>query len=299
MINPVFVGAFHPDNDYLWITWSLLTACNYTCRYCHVKGTDISTEETDKKVINFIRNAPQASKEVTLFGGEPSIHPRILDIAKELTSFAKVHIFTNLSMDYIKIERLTALNVNFSISYHPDIINPDHFIDKIKILLHYDGIIDFVNVMMVTGMEDEQEKVCSFLRDNHIRHRLLPIWEEEDGSRAWVRSVKYSRRNDVIPIRDTHVVDDKGNDYIMSEQECIYLGKTRFEGWHCAAGMRSLFIAHDGTIARCQADMKNNIAFCHADDYYPPLQYYTCPHKTCTCEYYIPKMRDADYVVQI
>ena len=96
MINPVYVGAFSPDRDYLWVTWSLLTACNYTCRYCCVKGKEISDKETDKNVIKFLHAAPQKEKEVTLFGGEPSIHPRVLNIAKELSSFAKVHIFTKL-----------------------------------------------------------------------------------------------------------------------------------------------------------------------------------------------------------
>lgn len=289
MINPVYVGAFSPDRDYLWVTWSLLTACNYTCRYCCVKGKEISDKETDKNVIKFLHAAPQKEKEVTLFGGEPSIHPRVLNIAKELSSFAKVHIFTNLSMMRRMIQNLVNMNVQFCISYHPDIIEPEPFLRNLNYLVDINGKIDFVNVMMVSEYGERENTVCEYLRKKKIRHRLLPIWREGGGS-DWVKSVVYSKRDDVIAIRDTHIIDENGKEYVFSEQECIYLGKDHFTGWKCAAGMRSLFIDHKGIVYRCQADMKSHIIFCDCKDEYPVLEYYRCPHSTCTCEYYIPKV---------
>ena len=46
---------------------------------------------------------------------------------------------------------------------------------------------------------------------------------------------------------------------------------------------------HYGKVFRCQGDMNNGITFCTVDDEYPSLEAYVCPHKECTCEYYIPK----------
>ena len=290
MINPVYVGAFSPEKDYLWVTWSLLTACNYTCRYCYVRGNGVSKKETDEAVISFIRSAPQKEKEVTLFGGEPTIHPRIMDIVESLVGFSKVHIFTNLSLKDDMMKRLAKNQVHFSVSYHPDIIDALTFIKKFDKLIEFRGNVDFVNVMMVQECQSQEEIVCEYLRNYQIRHRLLPIWREGGGS-DWVKSVAYSKRKDVIAIRDTHVIDDRGREYVFSEQECIYLGKDSFTGWKCAAGMRSLFIDYQGLVYRCQADMREGIVFCDSKGEYPKLSFYQCPHNSCTCEYYIPKMR--------
>lgn len=288
MNNPICVGAFSPKNDYLWITWSILLECNYSCRYCHIKSKGISDKDTIDKTISFLKNAPQKEKEVTLFGGEPSIHPLLFHIIENLKFCKKVHIFTNLSCSDNKIKELIDNNISFSISYHSDIIKPEYFLKKLKTLLDFNGSIDFINIMMVDEKEKENEEVLSFCRHNKIKHRLLPIWQE-GGKVNWIQSMIYSRRNDVIPIRDTIVVKQDRTKHILSEQECISLNMDKFKDYYCYAGIRSLYIDHNGNVYRCQADMRSNIIFCNVSDSYPSLQVYKCPYDTCTCEYYIPK----------
>lgn len=289
-MNTVAVGAFPPKNDYLWITWSILLSCNYNCRYCHVRSEGVSCKNTINNVIRFIKDAPQKTKEVTLFGGEPTIHPNLEYIVDGLSKICnKIHVFTNLSCRKEMISYLVKNNVSFSISYHPDIISPEKFIDKLKYLYDNNGNIDFINVMMVHEKEEDIEYVAKICRELKIRHRLLPIWQE-GGQSDWVKSVIYSRRNDVIPIRDTFVIDSSGTTNIFSEQECIYLEKVNFKGWYCYGGMRSLYINHKGIVYRCQADMRDNIPYANCNtDAYPVLEPYICPHEKCTCEYYIPK----------
>ena len=288
MNSPICVGAFSPKNDYLWVTWSILLECNYSCRYCHVKSKGISNKSIIDKTISFLNSAPQKEKEVTLFGGEPTIHPLLFYIIENLYFCKKVHIFTNLSCSNNDLKKLVDNNISFSISYHSDIIKPEYFLNKLKTLLDFNGNIDFINVMMVDGKEKENEEVLSFCRDNKIKHRLLPIWQE-GGKVNWIQSMIYSRRTDVIPIRDTIVVKQNKNKYILSEQECISLNMDKFKNYYCYAGVRSLYIDHNGNVYRCQADMRSNIKFCTVYDKYPLLKVYKCQHETCTCEYYIPK----------
>ena len=76
---------------------------------------------------------------------------------------------------------------------------------------------------------------------------------------------------------------------VLSEQECIHINMVRFTGYRCYAGMRSLYISHDGDVYRCQADLGSGVKFCTVYDTYPELKAYTCPYRECTCEYYIPK----------
>jgi hypothetical protein len=98
----------------------------------------------------------------------------------------------------------------------------------------------------------------------------------------------YSRRSDVNAIRNT-IVAKENKILILSEQECISLNMVNFLGYRCYAGMRSVFIDHNGSVFRCNADMNKDIKFCTVFDNYPILEAYTCPHRECTCEYYIPK----------
>lgn len=282
------VGAFPPKNDYLWVTWSILLACNYSCRYCQVKDKGFASRETIDKTISFLQNAPQKIKDVTLFGGEPSIHPNVLYTIEKLKTFCRnVYIFTNLSSSTEDIQKLINTKVKFSLSYHSDVIPAQDFLEKLSYLYDNGGDIDFINVMMVYGKEEENEKVCSYCRERNIKHRLLPVYTE-GGKVNWVQSVIYSRRPDVNAIRNT-IVAKENKTLVLSEQECISLNMVNFLGFRCFAGVRSLFIDHKGNVFRCQGDMNTGIKFCTVDDVYPRLEAYICPHKECTCEYYIPK----------
>lgn len=290
---PVFVGAFMPDISYLWVTWSIMTFCNYKCRYCAVRSgnrDDIASDKVIDDTIGFIYNAHQDVKEVTLFGGEPTLHPRLEYIVENLSPVCeKLHVFTNLSLGKEKMKFLTNRNVAFSVSYHPDIIPASSFLKNLEILLSFGADIDFVNVMMVDDKQDDMDAVCDFLRVNRIRHRLLPIWG--DGSQInWLKSISYSRNEDVIPIRNTIVRFDDDKEMVLSEQECIYLGFNNFRYYRCYAGSKSLYIDHNGLTYRCQADMRNGIVMCKTDEKLPEQEFYVCPHEKCTCEYYIPKL---------
>ena len=287
MNKPIAIGAFPPKNDYLWVTWSLLLECNYTCRYCHVKSSGRASRKIIDDTISFLKKAPQNDIEVTLFGGEPTIHEDLLYIVDKLSFCKTVYIFTNLSCSNSLIEQLVKKNVSFCISYHSDIIKPEHFLSKLEFLLSKSGSIEFINVMMVAEKEYENDIVLKYCRDHQIKHRMLPIWQE-GGSIDWLQSVIYSRRPDVVPIRDTIVVKDNKK-VVLSEQECIALNIDNFKGYDCYAGMRSVYIDHNGHVYRCQADMNESKIFCSVTDNYPELDSYTCPYDKCTCEYYIPK----------
>lgn len=287
MSFPEFVGSFSPQNDYVWITWSLLTFCNYTCRYCAIKSHDKhDITSSAEKALAFIRNLPQKNKEIALFGGEPTLHPEILKISRSAGEICEnVHIFTNLSSRISMISDLESSGIKFMISYHPDIIDPERFIEKLSHIRPEN--IDFVNVMMVYEKDLEMETVCAFCRHSKIPHRLLPVWRE-GGMSDWMKSVSYSYRKDVIPVRNICVLRKEKKD-TMSEQECVLAGIENFEGYFCYAGLRSLFIDHAGNVYRCQADANEGNVLCNVNSVYKIPESYRCSHSRCTCEYYIPK----------
>ena len=73
----------------LWRNELIITSrCNFNCPYC--RGTDIDGQKRDmtfeeiKKVVDFW--AKNRIKNVRLSGGEPTVHPYILDIVKYIKS---------------------------------------------------------------------------------------------------------------------------------------------------------------------------------------------------------------------
>ena len=56
--NILCSGSFKPENDYLWVVWSINESCNYKCRYCFIKETGFASKDTIEQTISFIKNAP-------------------------------------------------------------------------------------------------------------------------------------------------------------------------------------------------------------------------------------------------
>lgn len=281
------IGGIPPKKDYLWVTWSILTKCNYNCRYCYIKGNLSSTRECIDNTIQFLKKTPQKYKDVTLFGGEPSIHHDIMYIIDNIRFCKNIYIFTNLSSDIKLLSNFIDKNVKFCISYHPDIVSSNIFKKKLQFLIKNNAYIEFLNVMLVSNELTYIEDILKFCRDNSIRHRILPIYTE--GAKTdWITSVLYSRRTDVIPVRNTVVLKNNKR-LVLNEQECILLGYENFYGYICYAGVRSIFIDCSGNVYRCQKDMQNKNVLCKVTEKYPNEKYYKCPYSKCTCEYYIPK----------
>lgn len=289
--NILCSGSFKPENDYLWVVWSLNDSCNYKCRYCFIKDRGFASKETIDQTISFLRNAPQERKDVLLFGGEPTINPYFLYIVDELNKFCTmVQVFTNLSASEEFLSQCIERNIIFNITYHADVINPQEFLSKLDFLRKNKASINFVNLMMLDDKRADNEVVAAFCRFNKITHKYLPISGGNEKN-YWIESLKYSKRDDVKSLRDIVVVkEDKTHN--LTEIEYMVLNFFDYKGFYCYAGMRSMWITHRGDVYRCYNDKEQGIKFCTVYDEYPELAYYVCPYTRCTCEYFVPKERD-------
>lgn len=279
------VGSFKPSDDYIWITWSLLSKCNLSCDYCTAKGNYWPDMQQIMRGLFFIERLPYTSKEVILFGGEPTLIlgiELVVDYLKEIG--AKTSIFTNI----IKSETLLTLNEECRITatYHPDMMKSEVFIGNMEKLHKYK--FNFVNVMMY-GMEEEEYKVCKYLLERKIPHRRVPIWGNSSFA-DWLKSVEYTYSlPDELSMRNIHACMQDGSIRKATEQELVLSEMTNFKGWDCYAGVNSIYINHDGNVYKCQEDLNQGKILCTVEDELPKLNSLTCNHDRCTCEYYIPK----------
>ena len=286
-------GAFKPNSNNLWITWSILDACNYSCEYCPIKSNKYASKNIIDKAISFINNIKNRFVEVTLFGGEPTIHQNLEYIVKSLYSKHKIRIFTNLSAcSSLYNEFYEKYNCKYSISYHPDQIDSFSFILNLSKINKES--IGFVNVMEVNTYERDILNVLNYLRNNNIKHRICPIHGIGNKS-EFLKSIIYSNKYHTN-FYDTEIIYSNGEKRLYSEQECRFYDLTSFKGYICYKGYSSFFIDYNGKIYKCLQDMKHNSIYSIESSYSEIFSIETsCPYESCICENYIPKEISYNY----
>jgi len=138
----------------LKVDWILTYSCNYRCSYCFHYGEGknppkqlpFSTLEQLKVAVNNILSLNRPWYEVTLSGGEPTIHPHIFDLISMLhKSLAErlrhIWIITNGSRNkslYGRILDIAKLvPIRMTISIHTDHVDMAHILELIESLSSY------------------------------------------------------------------------------------------------------------------------------------------------------------------
>ena len=115
------IGKYH---NYKQTKFIITDNCNYKCEYCpsHLEKP-IKFTSIDKllKITAFIKMLHEEyPREVSLFGGEPTIHPQFLDIMDACTFAYRLLLTTNLSCSLDKLEQIIKIGkkANYSKYVH-------------------------------------------------------------------------------------------------------------------------------------------------------------------------------------
>lgn len=118
------------------LEWQITDKCNYACSYCFQQH---SIKDCSQETINEVYKLLSTLDGVwlvKLIGGEPSLHPKFLEISKAIVeSGHNICITTNFSQSIKKLKKfvdvcgknLTYITASLHLS---QIKNLDHFIDK-------------------------------------------------------------------------------------------------------------------------------------------------------------------------
>lgn len=196
MKNLVAVEDNHPPKDnWLRIEWNLGRRCNYDCSYC---GSDIHDRESPHLNLEVIEQtvkqiasvAKSQGKEcrISLTGGEPFAHPKIIEILKIIkdNGIDKISVTTNGSVPLSKyIQSLPYINYyifsyHFEFAYHDKIINTIVELNKLVEQKHKQNL--HVHLMYLPGKMKEANEIIDIMNENdvhwairRIRPRLDPI----------------------------------------------------------------------------------------------------------------------------
>lgn len=125
----VAVGQVKKIKDqFLLIDWSITKRCNYDCSYCppniHDNFSNFPSPDILKtRILPFLKNT-NMPVNVIISGGEPTLHPNLLDVVKMIAEYknTKIRILTNGTASVKKMIDLHKYS-SFLISLHHEYVN--------------------------------------------------------------------------------------------------------------------------------------------------------------------------------
>ena len=146
-----------PELENIYFDWHLTNWCNFKCSYCPVLDVitnDFSVDDHApyRMVLARLKNV-ETSFNVCLTGGEPTLHPNILEILEELSKIEysqDIAMFTNMSRPLPFYEKIRAIGSNKIVvfaSYHPEFVT-DKFTQRCLDVNQIDGLRFSVHVSL-------------------------------------------------------------------------------------------------------------------------------------------------------
>lgn len=179
---------YPPKDNWLRIEWNLGKRCNYDCSYC---GSDIHDRESphlnldiiEKTVQQIASVAKSQGKEcrISLTGGEPFAHPKIIDLLKIIkdNGINKISVTTNGSVPLAKYEAsLPYINYyifsyHFEFAYHDKIINT--IVELNKMVKERKNQSLHVHLMYLPGKMNEANEIIDIMNQNDVHWAIRRI----------------------------------------------------------------------------------------------------------------------------
>lgn len=283
MKNIAIVTSSLSKNYQKIIYWYIGNKCNYRCSYCHPNYYNGSHDwHSHGVVVPFLNQLPNSF--VLFSGGEPTFHPQLFDIFRDIDHTIKVGIVSNGSKPLEYWNQLLAVRdqVNVVFSYHYETINEDNFFNTALALSKNPRCNFVVTFLMPTNSNwDQGEKFYKRLTQAGIvvqaklRFVSSPLVAgrnqeglalDPDYTAEQVAWVQEHAKNLSGPIT---VFDNKFQplEKNLDTQYLISRGIDNFVGWRCSAPKKNLLVAPDGTVTTglcAQRKILGNI-FDHVD----------------------------------
>jgi MoaA/NifB/PqqE/SkfB family radical SAM enzyme len=315
--NPI-IKTYHKNYEdpmFFGCTWAVTNKCNFHCEYCETwKEQQYRGRFHLLNIINFCNYLSEKyNLLLTLYGGEPLLHPDIFYIVENLKkSKYPLHYFTNLSVEKDILKSLIEKNrfVKFLTSFHYNKTNINDFLEKIDLILE-NKIEIVVKVMWNSKYKNEIKDIYCEIKKKEKNHNFscsLDMIISETTSFSQEDMIFYynEHNNDKLKENVVEYINEAGeitsnnltfNHIRILNKEASFLGQANFFGYSCEAGKRYLYIDENGDIYNCINDKRNKKKLCNISD--KDLEYSKiikqdkkiCNSFNCSAEISIPKQR--------
>lgn len=286
--------------------WTLTDFCNFRCNYCpsHLHSGDYHSGRkagfpTDEQIISFLdlliaEYLPGKQLNLSLGGGEPTLHPMFATIIEKMSPFGETSVTTNGGRNVEWWASLPKLPAAVVISLHHEFTKLDkineisHFLVKAGVNLTYNLSCDPASwsdaVNMYNGIDDDlkhlvQPKVLNYIgggRETYPYTDQQRVWIKDIQSK-FVRNRFSFRKIKTLP---TVIYDDGTARTLTNLAELTLNDDHVYTGWECYAGQETFNIHFDGMV---YSSICKQVTICHLGDFKPLSAPFICNVKACTC----------------
>ena len=264
--------------EWVRIEWNMGRRCNFDCSYCgrdlHDNTSKHFPYEKFEYTISTLRDFYKNKQiRMSLTGGEPFVHPRILDILALFPKYGveEVSTITNGSLPLKKYQQALEYINNLIFSWHFEFLRVDHMK---HVLTNLDRKQVKVHLMYLPGKLKEIHEVVEWLKDNKIKfniRRIRPMTNDKgefnpphasgmlfDGFQFGGAEGYYSKEELEYMNTFNKAGTAEMNCELFTRDESWLdnvntLTKNKwntFKRWKCMAGIETLMIDNDGSVYR-------------------------------------------------
>lgn len=263
-----------------------------------------------------INNISSIKNEIRLclFGGEPTLHPDIYDITKNLNNKKiNIELQTNLSLHSDLLTKLikTRNISDFNVSLHYGIVNKNLFKQNVVILFKYQQAYKY---NIVINLMYEREYHDEILTDYKLYNNLMRKMKLKN-SNVGVSLVYHKRANEIKDEYNEKEIEMSHNSYNHSNIYVEYengkhewdtffrlkgKGQYNFKGYICECVNKNLYIDSNGDLYPCQTYyryLKEKIGNVNDENIFEKIKstkYIICKSSFCDCEIKIPKWKNVN-----
>lgn len=240
--------AGDPTYNTIQFEWFLTNWCNYKCSYCSEEPNMKSKFSAGKYKLVLARLAAlKHNFNTEIIGGEPTLHPDLLDIVCSLSRMDhcnKIEIVTNLSRPLDYYQNLHLDKVSILASFHPEFYT-GKFLEKLS---QIKNISVTVNLIDNEKYWDLTESFLSDLKEIHVpfSFNLLTStvsYKSVYTSKFFNRFGSYLEQNQNHN-RIEYLINDKVS--YFNETDITRFDLNKFKGYSCTPIRYR--ITHDGDI---------------------------------------------------
>ena len=271
-------------------TWKLIDVCNQSCVYCcEGFGSDEfrpkssffkNQSELDayKSVLKILKLRALGDFEVDIVGGEPTLHPHIHEIIKQLNSLSnckEISLLTNLKKPFEFYKKFNSISYNkllFCPSIHFEYYSPE-LIKKCVAINAFKDTKIYPIVMLHDNQKhwNNMEEFINAMIDNGIKFSISFI------NSCYEYTVNYT--SEFYSRFGKYFIQDENqysfNDNLSLTKYDIHSNNLMsFKGWSCKA-MRYI-IHHNGEIINACTNARLN--------FLDNNSFVSCPQNACDCD---------------
>ena len=282
-MKPIAIVNFN-HNDYLYITWSLTSTCNYECNYCWPNAHDgkhrfpINLDLICKNIEHLISTYKiyfnKTNVRLSLAGGEPTLWPELGEFVKRIheSTGCRVTLNTNGSRTIRWWKEYAKYFDDIQISVHREQCDVAHVIELLDLIYKetdafcagrvlMDPLAWDVSMGMLNQLVNHPTPwlVKTVLLTDPLTGEVMTNYQNEHfdfmrdtvkkrPSDEYVMRMKNAGKIDETDKKEAKVIFSNGNEEPYDSFRLMENGWNKFYGWDCNVGLDRLGINYAGEV---------------------------------------------------